>query len=358
MESARRHRTNWLEPRPHSKAPGRWVLSAFLLVLLAAPFVPAAVARLGPEQQALVNVALVPSLLCGIWLLWMIHLLVKQTGRFAAVLLTLLLASQTIAGIGHMPSESLHDWLVALGNALFVYALLWVFRMHEEESGLQAIASAALVLSIGMLAKPAVLVLCALFSAVSFFKDRCLAGSAGKFLLLLFTPALLCLISLVLLSFLYYGSLAGLHWFRVGPLPPSTTATFPLVALWPLVWATGVVLGRLFAARSGRPDLAYLCLLVFLPVLGSLHRLPDPITPLDMGAIITLGAACLLAAGGRLSWQEWFCVLTGLAGAGLLLAPPWLWAAAGVPWLPAWLAEQASRYYVPTEFSWPVMLGG
>jgi hypothetical protein len=96
----------------------------------------------------------------GVSALWWMHLemvgMRRLWGMAAASILLLLLAGPWLR-----ETENLRAWLGTLGCGLFVYAMIWVYAAHEREPGLQPLATAALVLSIGVLAKPAVVAGCA-----------------------------------------------------------------------------------------------------------------------------------------------------------------------------------------------------
>jgi hypothetical protein len=248
--------------------------------------------HIGPIPESTLA-ALMMLVACG---LWRMHLRMEGIKRGWSLLCGFLLAICSAFAAFEHPTVSVVQWLHALGCGVFAYAMLWVINMHEKESGLQAIATAALVLSIGLIARPSVLILCILLSIIFFFEDRRLAGSIGGSFLLLTTPMMLCIVSLIGLSFIYYGSLAGLSWFT----PQSFKPSLPHIELvprelWPAGLGIAILLGRVAANKSGRSDLAYLSLIFVLPALSAVQWIPDPITLLDLSAIMVCGAACLIA---------------------------------------------------------------
>jgi len=318
-----------LEPPRHSVLTGRQLtarlsMAALLALLALAPGVPWAYARwapmLGPRLMLGFGLEpgrlLVEAMLIAVCFLWSLHLRVAGLGALWSLVYAGLLAGSCVLSSARVANQSLPRWLEAIGCGLFVYALLWVIRMHEEESGLQALASAALVLSIGMLAKPAVLMVSILLSLLFFFEDRRVAGSVGRTFLLLFTPLLLCFSSLIVLSLLYYGNLVGLWWIgALGARPPVLEVRSGAPALWPVWIGLAVLLCRALAGRWARPDVGYVGLAVALPAMGTLKWIPGAVSRVDFAVMLVCGAAGLLAQDVPRSWTARLAALVVLTAA-------------------------------------------
>jgi hypothetical protein len=247
--------------------------------------------------------------------LWHQHLLVERMGHVCSLLFAGLLAGGCALSVQHT-HYSLQQWLHAFGCGLFIYAIQWAFSLYERQGGLQAIASVALVLSIGLFATPAVLILCVLLCLILFFKERQFAGGITNLLLLLFTPLLLCFFSLVVISFLYGGGPAGLWWI---PLPSAGSVHLQISSslheLWPVIFGLATLLGRVIAGKAGMPDLVYLSVAIVSPNLRLVPWIPDQPSLLDLSVMLICGAACLLATASPLKVRERFLFLAGLAAA-------------------------------------------
>ncbi len=228
--------------------------------------------------------------------LWFLHLQSVGMPQSWNILFSTFLAGQSVVWLCSHPVSEIAAWQRALGCAAFAYAMLWVFELHESESGLRSLATAALLLSIGILAKPPLLICCALLTVAVFFDDRRQRGGLLYSALLLLTPVFLCTIGVVVLRALAVEGLARLDW----TIDPSRFDAAPL-HLHSLPWQLpalpfcGAVLAiRLFSRKSGSADLAFLLLLVVLPTLGMAPWMPRPMLPLDITMTMKWGAACLL----------------------------------------------------------------
>ena len=318
MASARTHRTKLPEPPELPiRISGEWwpraILKGFLMLPIACLLLPALwwwYTNFGREILPYSVNSLISLCVLAACALWHRHLLAEGMGHLWSLLFAGLLAGGCVLSVQYT-NYTLPEWLQALGCGLFIYAILWAFNLYECEGGLQAIASVALVLSIGLLAKPALLILCVLLCLILFFKERGFAGGFGNLLLLLFTPLLLCFFSLIVLSFLYNGGSAGLWWI---PAPSATIAhaqlSSSLQELWPLLFGSATLLGRELAGKAGRADLVYLSVLIVLLDLWLVPWIPVQLSLLDLSVISTCGAACLLATAPALkirarslSWQ-------------------------------------------------------
>lgn len=287
-----------------------WWPRIFLLALLA----PVILSLFG--QDIIPYSADKPLALCVLALcaLWARHLLAAGMGGVWSLLYAGLLAAACILSLPEPMTHPLWVWLHAFGCGIFLYAMLWAFGLYEQKGGLQAVATAALVLSFGVLAKPPLLVLCVLFCAIFLFPERRLAGGPGKLFLLLFTPLLLCLLSLALLGILYHGGILKSWWAVALPVQAARLDfSSSLHDLWPLAFGLVTLLGRLIAGKSGRPDLLYLSTAILLPDLRLAPWIPAQLCPLDFSIMLVCGAACLLATAPPLRVRERLIFLAGLA---------------------------------------------
>jgi len=137
---------------------------------------------------------------------WNWHLRAGSLPRGWAAIYAFLFFAQMalfIARFQHSPSAA----LAAIGSGNFVYLLFWTFATQEREPGLRPLATFALMMSVGVLAMPAVVIGGILLSLVFFLgQGKSSFGFVNHFLLL-FTPVMLCVITLTLLDFLSGGSI-------------------------------------------------------------------------------------------------------------------------------------------------------
>jgi hypothetical protein len=254
----------------------------------------------------------------GMSAFWCAHLnlagLRQGWGVTAASILLLLLAKPWLRESGELRS-----WVGALGCGVFVYAMIWVYAAHEREPGLQPLATAALVLSIGMAAKPAVVAGCACLSLAVFIDQRREVGGWWRSTLLLLTPVLLCAAFLGILNTLWSGGLVSMMW---GANSSELTGT----RLWSLtglagaahiLWfPLGVLVGQLLEGKAPKTALAYLFLVVFVGAIGTAGWMPHRLTAEDVIMVVVAGACSLLALDPP---RHWFCRLLTLAGMGMAL---------------------------------------
>jgi hypothetical protein len=221
--------------------------------------------------------------LCLLLSLWCFHL--QSAGVHRAVSLTALaLLSAQI----HFAPHSLYE-AAALGEGLFVYLVVWVLASYQRQPGLQATATAALLLSAGILARPSVAISCAVLSLAFFLVHvRATAHPVG-FGLLLFTPAFLCAFGAVAFALLNTGSLlaANAH-AHAGPPNPHIWRYLFLLPIAAIVF-------RVRRRRFGEPDLAYLAMASAGSVLCRLQWPADGISLEDLFFIAAGGAAALVS---------------------------------------------------------------
>jgi hypothetical protein len=255
----------------------------------------------------------------GISAMWWMHLemvgLRRGWGMAAASILLLLLAGPWLR-----ETENLRAWLGTLGCGLFVYAMIWVYAKHEREPGLQPLATAALVLSIGVVAKPAVVAGCACLSLAVFIDERRHVGGWWRSLLLLLTPILLCAGLLGILNSLWAGGLVNQMW--------DTSVPDVGARLWSLTGLAGeghllcfplaLLASQLLEGKTRKTSLAYLFLIVFTGVVGTATWMPHPLGLADFTMVVAAGGCSLLALDPP---RHWFCRLLALAGMGLGVGP-------------------------------------
>lgn len=210
-----------------------------------------------------------------------------------------LLGCNMLLPILEHPSIPAPAWFAALGSGLFIYCMLWISAVYVSEPGLQPLATLALLLSIGILAKPAMAIACALLSILFFFHTRRSFGGITGYVFLLFTPAILCALAYFTLNLLITGSPQGdvAHPGIVSATVWTERFSWQLlsyeysVILFPL----GVLLARFFESKAGASDISYLMLLAFLTTAGVAYWMPQAMSAFDIRMIVYAGAACLLA---------------------------------------------------------------
>jgi hypothetical protein len=265
-------------------------------------------------------------LLCALWFL---HLESVEKGWSWLSLLPPLLAAQLALVVLRTRPSSTGEWIGATGGGVFVYLVLWIFATYEHEKGLQPLATGALLVSVGVLAKPVVAISCILLSLVFFLlcRRRDAAGTVG-FALLLFTPAVLCAISLALLSTVAGSALGsfsgGLSVFPICAAHPARGADPALTACLRsgLALSLAAAVTRLLERTAGVLDIAYGALLLFLAIAGAARWMPVPLNTADVAMITYGGGTCLMALAPPHSWSGRLLVFVG-AGAPLLFLLPW-----------------------------------
>jgi len=221
--------------------------------------------------------------------LWCLHLEWSGVSRAASATALALLAWQL-----HSAPRSLHD-SAALGGGLFVYLVVWVFASYDRQPGLQAMATAALLLSAGIQAKPAIAISCAVLSLALFLAHvRSTANPLGLGLLL-FTPALLCGLAVLGFGFLNANTLAAAPVF---PHPAVAAPDGAHIWRYLFFFPLAVIAFRLIRRRFGGPDLAYLAMLSTGSVICRIEWPPGALGPADLFFIAAGGAAALMSTMG------------------------------------------------------------
>jgi len=221
--------------------------------------------------------------------LWCLHLEWSGVSRGVSAAALALLALQLL-----LAPRSLHD-SAALGGGLFVYLVVWVFAAYDRQPGLQAMATAALLLSAGVQAKPAIAISCAVLSLALFLAHvRSTANPLGLGLLL-FTPALLCGLAVFVFGFL------NAHTLVAAPVPLHPVVVGSGGAhIWRYLFffPLAVIAFRLIRRRFGGPDLAYLAMLSTGSLICRTGWPPGALSPEDFFFIAAGGAAALVSTMG------------------------------------------------------------
>lgn len=288
-----------IRPRTSSRS-GRWQIDAVVASLLLAVGVIYGRHHLATWVAPATAVTLV--LLASSFWHWHLH----SSGLPApsSFLFSLLLAAQSLALLWHHHGAGVIEhttaYQSALGGAAFSYAMLWAFGLHDRDAGLRSLATAALLLSIGILAKPPLLICCVLLTLAIFFAPRTdehrPAGLFNTFLLLL-TPALLCAAAVMFLRTLAFEGFTLLT-FRaastsIDAAPLHVTSLDRQLPA--LAFCAAVLTARLLMRKTGSADLAILIMLIFLPTLGMAPWMPLPLSLLDISMILSWSVASLLA---------------------------------------------------------------
>jgi hypothetical protein len=262
------------------RAPLEWDGAAALLVSAGALAVLPALAGAETRTARLLFLPMVGALAC----LWVLHLKKAAVSRATAVLAAAAAGWQVCAG------ASLPHNLAALGSGVFVYLLVWAIAAYEFQPRLQAMAAIAILISAGMLARPAVaaaggllgitffLVYCRDLAARGRAASRAKPGMAG-FALFLFTPAVLATLALAPVT---RGRLAA-------------GAQLARILLAPAV----VLLMRWLTSRAGSPDLAFAFMVVVTAAAGQAGWWHETVAPADLFFLCTGGAAALLATSAK-----------------------------------------------------------
>ena len=252
-------------------------------------------------------------------LLWRYHLEMAALSAFWSYLLAGLLALQLLLPLQRSEEVPARSLLGTLCCCLLLYLLMRTLATAISNPGLQEVASSALILAIALYSRPLVAVGAALLSVILWLRCRASYGGALKSGLLLYTPAAVGILTIVLVQRLtpgvYASVLPALDVFSPGKTPAGATVTSGLQQLFPaLVFAASVVSTRIIERLAGYADLAYLGMLFFLVACLCLGTFPRFLTVLDMGIILYAGAMCLLAmAPPHRVWPLLFLALTMVA---------------------------------------------
>lgn len=290
MESASSLRLKSPAPKPSTRSA---LLPRAGLTLLLAAWILAWMKTV-PQWESRIYFALPLILVLSFCLFWNFRVCVAGLPWGWSVTFAGLLAGQLSLWAVHLQTAPV-ALLKALGSAVFVYILLWIFAMHERDPGLRPLATSALMMSIGILALPPVVIGCALLSLAFFLDQRRALRSTVNLLLLLFTPVVLCVLSLTILDMLSWGSIREV--LRVVRLNHNNDNTWGITLHVgaSLAVVGGVLLSRLIERESRPGDLALVGLLLFLGTAGRAYWMPGALSIADLSVIAYAGAASLLA---------------------------------------------------------------
>ncbi len=244
------------------------------------------------EGRVLFAIPVLAAAGCAIFWNWHLRAGSLPMG-WAAVFAALFCAQMAlfIARFQHSPSAA----LAAIGSGNFVYLLFWTFAMQEREPGLRPLATFALMMSVGILAMPAVVIGGVLLSMVFFLDQRKSSFGFVNLFLLLFTPVLLCVITLTLLDVLSWGSIhEAIRVLRAHDYQGNTERFWMLPAAGPVL-VCGTLLSRLLERKSRSSDLAFIALLLFLATVGRAQWMPNAVSFFDLSIVAFAGASCFVS---------------------------------------------------------------
>ena len=304
-----------MQALPLHRVSSRWYWTGALLLTLALLGWISRYSGAGRSSAVLIAFSVITA--CTLWCL---HLEVRSLRWYWRYPLAVLLACNLFLPALQQSRFEAFNWFGAFGCGLFVYFMLWTAAVHENEPGLQPLATLALLFSIGILTKPAVAISCALLSTVAFFRtNRKFGGIIGS-VLLLFTPAILCALAFMILSFLgsevVHGAVPSIIGVE-GENGPGFHNWSLLLKESPILWfPLGILLARIFERKAGISDISYFALIGFLTTVGVANWMPNALTTFDLRMIIYVGAACLLAMAPP---EKVVCNALVLSGAAMAL---------------------------------------
>ncbi len=251
---------------------------------------------------------------------WNWHLRAGALPKGWAAVFTVLFFVQMalfVASSQHSTSASLE----AIGSGNFVYLLFWTFALQEREPGLRPLATFALMMSVGILAMPAVVIGGVLLSLLFFLDQRKSSFGFVNFFLLLFTPVILCVITLTLLNILSWGSIhEAIRVFRAHAYEGTREKFWMLPAVGPIL-VCGILLSRLLERKSRSCDLAFIALLFFLATAGRAHWTPNALAFFDLSIVAFAGASCFVSLSPPQTRVGRLAVLSTLSlGLGLVMS--------------------------------------
>lgn len=255
--------------------------------------------QLPPNPMMILDVSFLMA--AALTIAWVLHLRASGLGRKWCASMALPMLAVLTALLQHVAAPGWTHWWSSLGCGVFVYVMLWVLGVHERESGLQPSATAALALSIGVVARPPVILGCILLSFVIFLEERGNERGILSLFLLLFTPAFLYALLLGFLDHVWGGGLVRRVWdigYSGEAVPAATTIRYEGIVLRSsatLGLIASVLAARVWDRQVGKTDLGFVFLFLFLVVLGTLKSLPGRLLIDDLRLVLTLGGCSLLA---------------------------------------------------------------
>jgi hypothetical protein len=210
-------------------------------------------------------------------------------------------------------------WMEALGCGLFMYLMIWSLAACQNEGALQPLATGALMLSCGVLAKPATALSGALLSLIFFvLRGRSGRGGIVNFALLLFTPAILCALALLVVNWVSGPVTRGWNPSPSG-LPDEFSLRFTQDAALlaglrsGFAFSLAVLIARMLERKTSAVDASFAILWVFLEVAGTADWMPVPLGTAELAVVTFGGGASLLALSPPVKWPGRLVVLLGTA---------------------------------------------
>jgi hypothetical protein len=277
------------EPTPTPNASLSWMIGVF--ASLAAAVMITTRPRLG---LAAVSVWVL-VLFC---LLWKKGLDSAGTARAWTLLLSVLLAWELIVPVLQTRQPAISVWPSALGCYLLAYLMIWTLSAQNSDLELQALATAALLLSTIVFARPAVLASAFFLSVVLLLLCRKIYGGVIESALLIFTPVVLCILTLLLLH-KFAPEIVDEPLSQLGKLwlPHVSRPQFTPALTKDILSALGFVFAalcyRMFEQRVGIADLACSGLLLFMVMRVALGSTES--TAIDIRMTAYGGGMCLVS---------------------------------------------------------------
>ena len=225
------------------------------------------------------------AVLCLVLSLWHFHMNSAGVNCWVA-LSAIALFSATLSVV----PESFAD-LTSLAGGVFLYLLIWVLAEYDRQPALQGVATAALLLSGGILAKPAIAISCVVLSLVFFLAHMRFTAHPAGFGLLLFTPAALCATGAAIFAFLNARSLFAQAAFAALPnTAPLGAADWRYLFLFP----AAVLAFRISRQCWCSADLAFLAMCALGSVICR-GQWVDALQIRDLFFLSAAGAAALVS---------------------------------------------------------------
>ena len=292
-------------PSATSISPRWWIASAVALAGLA-------VAVVAPQLASAAEIVLLVVVLC---LAWQAHLQASSWPRAWSWPLSLLFGAQLALTL-LLSGARLTVMFGALGSGVVACLMFWAL-LARHRRGLQAIASMAFLLAFALFGRPSI-VFSGVFVCMAFVvASRRRFGGFAEPAVLIFTPAVLCL----LLTFVL--RLLDIAVIRLPALGVDLSQLLlwrytPAHVIWlrallpPLVFSFGAILCRLLDGRAGGVDLVYCALVLALAAGIALRPVFDQTAVLDVTMILYGGGASLIAKGPPRAFLSRLCLSLAL----------------------------------------------
>jgi hypothetical protein len=241
--------------------------------------------------------------ICALALLVYAHLKSVATGQAWVTFVPCAIALELSALVWQTSPQFTSMWMEALGCGVFMYLMIWSLSACQHEEALQPLATGALLLSCGVLARPAT-ALSGIFLSLLFFALRGRRGRGGafNFALLLFTPAILCAIALLVVSWVSGPVTRGWSASMSG-LPDELAPRFPADAALlaglrsGFAFSLAVLVARILERKTNAIDASFAILWLLLEIAATSDWMPVPLGAAELTAVTFGGGASLLASG-------------------------------------------------------------